>query len=121
MIERVREDISDTAGNVRKEMSALAWLLRTAVFAAVAGAVYKELHKPPEERTWTGKLLGFVPYDFRIPNVGRLRDAYWNPGSRQIFTDRPVGVGWAVNVAAVLKRLGIMGQTAQRAPRSRKS
>jgi hypothetical protein len=48
MMERVRDDISDTAGTVRQELGALAWLIRTATMAAVAGAVYTELRKPPE-------------------------------------------------------------------------
>ncbi len=108
MMERVRDDISDTAGTVRQELGALGWLIRTATMAAVAGAVYTELRKPPEKRTWHGKLMGFVPYDFRMPTVQRLRDSYWNTSSNRIFTDRPLGVGWAVNIPAVLKRLGMM-------------
>lgn len=93
-------------GTVRRELGDLAWLLRTLVMLSVVGAVYKELRKPPEERTWHGKLLGFVPYDFRIPSLSRIREAYWNPSSDRIFTDRPLGVGWAVNIPAVLRRLG---------------
>lgn len=108
MMERVRDDISDTAGTVRQELGALAWLIRTATMAAVAGAVYTELRKPAEKRTWHGKLMGFVPYDFRMPTMQRLRDTYWNTSSNRIFTDRPLGVGWAVNIPAVLKRLGMM-------------
>lgn len=109
MIDRVRGDISDTAGTVRDEMSALGWLIRTAALLAVGAAVYQELRKPPSERTWHGKLLGFVPYDFRLPSVSRLRDTYWNLRSNRIFSDKPVGVGWSVNLAAVLKRLGVIG------------
>lgn len=108
MMERVRDDISDTAGTVRQELGALAWLIRTATLAAVVGAVYTELRKPPEKRTWHGKLMGFVPYDFRMPTMQRLRDTYWNTSSDRIFTDRPLGVGWAINIPAVLKRLGMM-------------
>lgn len=114
MIDRVRDDISDTAGTVGEELSALAWLLRTAVLAAVAAAVYKELRKPAAERTWQGKLLGFVPYDFRLPTPARLRDAYWNTRTNRLFSDKPVGVGWSVNLAALLKRLGLIGGTAAR-------
>ena len=109
MIERVRDDISDKAGTVRDELSALGWLIRTAVFAAVVAAVYTELRKPPGQRTWHGKLGGFVPYDFRMPTWQRLRDTYWNTRSSRIFTDKPVGVGWSVNVAAILRRLNVLG------------
>ena len=109
MIERVRDDISDKASTVGDELSALGWLIRTAVLAAVVAAVYTELRKPPGQRTWHGKLAGFVPYDFRMPTWQRLRDTYWNTSSRRIFTDKPVGVGWSVNVAAILKRLNLLG------------
>ena len=78
-----------------------------AVFGAVAGAIYTELRKPPEERTWHGKLLGVVPYDFRVPSIEQLRQAYWNPRSPKVFTDRPFGVGWAVNIPTALRRLGV--------------
>jgi hypothetical protein len=107
MIDNVRDDISHRAGTVRSELGALAWLIRTALFAAVAGAIYSELRKPPEQRTWNGKLLGVVPYDFRLPSLERLRQAYWNPASPKVLTDRPLGVGWAVNIPTLLRRLGV--------------
>ncbi len=110
MIERVRDDISDTAGTVGEELSALGWLIRTAVLAAVAAAIYTELRKPPAQRTWHGKLGGMVPYDFRMPTLQRLRDTYWDTRSSRIFTAQPIGVGWSVNVAAILKRMGVLGQ-----------
>jgi hypothetical protein len=53
--------------------------------------------KSEEERTWQGRVFGFVPYDFRPPTWDRLRDAYWNPEDDRLFTDRVFGVGWAVN------------------------
>jgi len=114
MIERVRDDISETAETVGEELNALGWLIRTAVTAAVLGAVYQELRKPPGSRTWHGRLLGFVPYDFRLPTPQRIRDAYWNTASTRIFSDKPIGVGWSVNVPAVLKRLGLMETPARR-------
>ena len=107
MIDNVRDDISHRAGTVRSELGALAWLIRTALFAAVAGAIYSELRKPPEQRTWNGKLLGVVPYDFRLPSLERLRQAYWNLASPKVLTDRPLGVGWAVNIPTLLRRLGV--------------
>src|SRR6266480_1091170 len=48
---------------------------------------------------------GGVPYDFRFPTLKRFRDAYWNPGDGRIFTDRVVGIGWAINFAQLLPRL----------------
>ena len=107
MIDNVRGDLTRRADTARSELGDLVWLLRMAVFGAVAGAVYTELRKPPEQRTWNGKLLGFVPYDFRVPSLEQLRSAYWNPRSPKIFTARPLGVGWAINIPTLLRRLGV--------------
>jgi hypothetical protein len=107
MIDNVRDDLARRADTARSEVDSLMWLLRMAVFAAVAGAIYTELRKPAEQRTWNGRLLGFVPYDFRLPTLERLRAAYWNPRSPKIFTARPLGVGWAVNIPTLLRRIGV--------------
>ena len=71
--------------------------------ALVAAAVAQELRKPSSERTWHGRLAGFIPYDFRPPTLERFRDAWWNPDDPRIFTDRVFGVGWAVNLGRVVK------------------
>ena len=73
----------------------------------LAMAVYQELSKPPEERTWHGRLAGAIPYDFRLPTLERLREAYWNPASDVVFTDRVLGVGWAVNIPALLRKVQV--------------
>jgi hypothetical protein len=72
--------------------------MRATVFVLIVGAVATELAKPPEERTWHGKVLDLVPYDFRPPTWERIRDAYWNPESDRLFSDRVFGVGWAINL-----------------------
>jgi hypothetical protein len=56
------------------------------------------MSKPESERTWHGKVMGIVPYDFRPPTWSRIRRAYWNPDDPRLFTDRVFGVGWAVNL-----------------------
>ena len=61
-------------------------------------AVATELAKPAPERTWQGKVMGVVPYDFRPPTWTRIRNAYWNPESDHLFSDRVFGVGWAINL-----------------------
>jgi hypothetical protein len=73
-------------------------LVRFTTFALVAAAVATELAKPAPERTCQGKVLGVVPYDFRPPTWGRIREAYWNPESDRLFSDRVFGVGWALNL-----------------------
>jgi hypothetical protein len=73
-------------------------LVRFAAFGLVVAAVATELSKPEPERTWEGRVAGLVPYDFRPPTWKRIRDAYWNPSSDRLFSDRVFGVGWAVNL-----------------------
>ena len=73
-------------------------LVRVAAFGLVVAAVATELAKPEPERTWEGRVFGVVPYDFRPPTWQRIRDAYWNPESDRLFSDRVFGVGWAVNL-----------------------
>jgi Family of unknown function (DUF5808) len=72
-------------------------LLKIAGFAVFVAAISQEMAKPESERTWQGKVGGFVPYDFRPPTWDRLMEAYWNPKDPRVFTDRVFGVGWAIN------------------------
>jgi Family of unknown function (DUF5808) len=78
-------------------------LARAAGIALIGAAVVTELRKPAGERTWHGRLAGFVPYDLRPPTVARLKAAWWSPEEPRIFTDRPFGVGWAVNVGRLVR------------------
>jgi hypothetical protein len=83
----------------------------------IAAAIYQELQKPPEERTWHGRVAGFVPYDFRMPTPERLCEAYWNPDEPRLFTDRVLGIGWAINFYSLLQGLSALvarGRTAIR-------
>jgi hypothetical protein len=73
-------------------------VVRLVAFGLVAAAIATELSKPAEERTWHGRVLDLVPYDFRPPTWRRIRDAYWNPQSDRLFSDRVFGVGWAINL-----------------------
>lgn len=88
------------------------WLVRlieaTAITITIA-AVCQELEKPREERSWNGK-LGFVPYDFRLPTLQKLRDRFWNPDDKRIFTPHIWGVGWAVNFFALMEKLRIISE-----------
>ncbi len=72
--------------------------MRLAVFGLVVAAIATELRKPEPERTWEGHVFGVVPYDFRPPTWQRIKEAYWNPESDRLFSDRVFGVGWAVNL-----------------------
>ena len=74
--------------------------------AAVSAAVVSELRKSPEDRTWHGRLLGFVPYDLRVPTVSRLRATVWDPGNPNILVPHAFGVGWSINFGSLAARLG---------------
>lgn len=79
--------------------------VRTLAWVALIAAIYQELKKAPAERTWHGKVAGFVPYDFRIPTPERVKAAYWDPQSDRVFSDKVVGVGWAVNIPVLMRKL----------------
>ncbi|MFN2484313.1 MAG: hypothetical protein ABR509_05170 [Candidatus Limnocylindria bacterium] len=97
-------------GRIGDEIGDLVALIRNLILLTATAAVYKELRTPPAQRTWNGRLFGVVPYDFRLPSVDRLREAYWNTESDTVLTDRPLGVGWAVNVPPLLRRIGLMSE-----------
>jgi hypothetical protein len=90
---------------LRREAGAFTWLVRMLIGGAVVAALYKELHLPPEERTWHGRLFGFVPYDFRLPTPRRVFGAWWDPGTERLFNDQPFGVGWTVNLPVALRMI----------------
>jgi len=79
-------------------------LLRAAILFLSLAAVAQELSKPEGQRSWHGRVAG-VPYDFRFPTLKRFKESYWNPDDDRVFTDRVVGIGWAVNFAQLLPRL----------------
>src|SRR5512140_706608 len=84
--------------------------LRTLAWIALVGAIYQELRKPPEARTWHGKVAGAIPYDFRVPTIDRVREAYWDPTNDRIFSDKVIGVGWAVNIPTAVRKFSEIAQ-----------
>ena len=95
-------------------MKDLVRLIRTLAWTAFAAAIYQELRKPPEARSWNGKVAGVVPYDFRIPTIDRLREAYWAPDNDQVFSEMVFGVGWAVNFPVAARKVSeIVSQYAE--------
>jgi len=70
-------------------------------------ALRKELLLPPDERTWSGELAGFVPYEFRVPNRARIKASWWNPDEDRILTPMIWGIGWTINVGRLARRFGL--------------
>jgi hypothetical protein len=67
-------------------------------------AIGDQLRRSPEERTWRGT-VGFIPYDFRVPNVDRVLSRVWNTDDPRIFTPQIFGVGWTINWYQVAKNV----------------
>lgn len=76
----------------------------------VVAAVIKELRLPKDDRTWHGALGGFVPYDFRMPTVERIKNTFWNPDG-PVITNRVFGVGWTINLGAVVGKVRSLSST----------
>ena len=101
-------------------MGDLIKLIRMLAWIAFGAAIYQELRKPPEQRTWHGKVAGGIPYDFRVPTLERFREAYWDPDTERVFSDKVIGVGWAVNIPVAARRISeIVSQYADASARLR--
>ena len=85
-------------------------LIQATVITLTLAAICQELEKPIEERKWHGKIVGFIPYDFRFPTFDRFKESYWNPHNSHIFTPEAMGIGWAINFHALLERLRLIGE-----------
>jgi len=85
-------------------------LVQAAAITVTVAAICQELEKPAEERQWHGR-VGFVPYDFRVPTLTKIRDSFWNPREYRVFTERAFGVGWAINFHALMENPRIMSHT----------
>ena len=57
----------------------------------------------PMSKRLTGSFLG-VPYDWRRPTIRRVKSRWWNPNDHRLFTPKPWGWGWDINVARLLGR-----------------
>ena len=84
----------------RKKASNSIW--RAVVIVLVALAVRDQLRLPPEERTWYGRIVGRIPYDFRRPTMERIRAAFRNKESSEILVPQPFGIGWTINLYPLL-------------------
>jgi hypothetical protein len=88
------------------------WLIRIIEAAAITvtlAAVCQELEKPREERNWNGR-VGFIPYDFRLPTIARVKELWWNPDNSRIIAPPVWGIGWGINFYALLERMRIIGE-----------
>jgi hypothetical protein len=78
--------------------------IRLASAGLAIAAVTQELRRPKSERLWHGEIAK-VPYDFRVPTPRRLLRRRWAPDNPRIIVPRAFGVGWELNLAALVKAL----------------
>ena len=67
-----------------------------AIVGLIGLAVNQQLHLPPNERTWQGKVFE-LPYDFRLPTFERVQGTLWNKDNPQLLVPKLFGIGWDVN------------------------
>ncbi len=92
-------ELSLKFGGVELTIKGWQGLVTVVVSVLVATALAQELRLPPARRTWHGRVYRYVPYDFRLPTLRRLRDSVWDPKNPGLFTDKPLGIGWNINLA----------------------
>lgn len=88
-------------------------LVTLAGLTILAAAIVKELLLPQEQRTWHGDVFGAIPYDFRKPTGSRLFHTLWDPENPEVIVPTVFGVGWSVNIAALLNQVrgSVAGET----------
>jgi hypothetical protein len=91
-------------------MGKLRWFMVGIVVGLSAAAIGEELKRPPEQREWKGTVAG-VPYNFRPAEWSAIAKEYWDPTSDRIMTPHVIGLGWGVNMAAILARLRALAAT----------
>jgi hypothetical protein len=57
-----------------------------------------------EQRGKTGTWLG-IPFDWRKPTAARVRERWWNPNDRRVFTPKSFGWGFDINLYQVARLL----------------
>jgi hypothetical protein len=90
-------------GKAKRKSGGLREVAKFIGIGLAIASIVQELRKPSRKRTWHGDLFGRIPYDWRPPTVERVRHAFWQPRSRHLLQPTVFGVGWSINVAALLR------------------
>jgi hypothetical protein len=75
-------------------------MVQLGLLALVALAIWDQLTRDPEYRTWHGQVFG-VPYDFRKPTLEKIEAAVWSPDNPQLLGPHVFGVGWTPNIGRI--------------------
>ncbi len=85
-------------------------LVQLITLAITAAALWQQLSRPREARTWEGRVAG-VPYDFRPPTIDRFQKRLWAPDNAQVVVPQVFGVGWTVNLGRLVRMLRTSGSS----------
>ncbi len=85
--------------------------LKTAIFLFTVATVAYSIRSKRSH----GRFLG-VPFDWRMPSLGEMRQKLWNPADDRLFTPTTFGIGWVPNAHQLLQRLGYLGGGPRYAP-----
>ena len=91
-----------------KQRHPLRRLVQLATLAVTAAALWQQLSRPREQRTWEGR-VGVIPYDFRPPTPSRFRMRMWAPDNADVVVPQVFGVGWTVNLGRLARLLTAFG------------
>lgn len=67
--------------------------------ALLGAALVEELRKPPEERTWEGRIGGLIPYDLRLVTPEGFREAMDRPEEARLVLGATLDVPRAARIA----------------------
>lgn len=96
--------MDSTDGESARRKRSLIQNLTTTIAVGFAGAaILKDIRESTGQRFLYGEVAGFIPYDFRFPSIRRIRRRVWDP-SGPLLTPQVFGVGWTVNLGAVVAR-----------------
>jgi hypothetical protein len=65
----------------------------------LAAAVFEELRKSPQERTWEGRIGGLIPYDLRLATREGFREAMDRPEEARVVLGAKVDLPRAAKIA----------------------
>jgi hypothetical protein len=102
---------ADEATTSRHRKSRRRWIRPAISLALIGAALATEVKKPKADRTWDGKLAGFIPYDLRRPTVERARERWWNLSDHRVFVPKVFGVGWTVNFRTLASKFSHTSHT----------
>jgi hypothetical protein len=99
---KTAEKAADQKRGIRHRVRRARRIQRAVTLAAFGAAITEQLRKPPEQRTWEGRLLGVVPYSLQRPTLARAKARVWAPDG-PLFVPKVFGIGWDLNLGRLVR------------------